>query len=372
MKLVFITNNFPPEVDGVGDYTYYLSRELGKRGHEIHVICHQRVNSGHSSDKVRVYPSVGQWTGSAYRKILGQIKDIQPDWVVFQYVPYGFHRYGMPVSIVKFMRRVKKSGFRIFVFFHEFFIGFQFRSHKATLVALTQIWITRRMCRYADEVATSTDHYVEVLQRWRQDIHQIPVGSNIPVCEEATPSAAASAGTTFKMITFGIRDTAVLLRFFEYIKQEIKEAELIVCGKQKCQNGEVVPEDVHFTGYLPGEEVAKWLTRADVFLLPDYVSKTGAGGTCLKSGSLAAAIAAGLPVIGMSGKMNDRLLSQVEGLQLVDYYHQETWKSAVLNVYRRRGAREDQRAATRKFYEQHLSWSAIGDRHQKIINNKKE
>lgn len=367
MRIVMITNNFPPQVDGVGDYSHCLSRELSGRGHELHVICNRRVQIDGTVEGIKVYPIIPKWTKRNYELALKQIMDIRPDWVIIQYVPYAFHHFGMPVAIVRFMRRIKQNGFPIFVFFHEFFIGLQFKSLKNTLVALTQMWITRRMCKHAAIAATSTDHYINVLQQWRKDIHQIPIGSNIPA--PGLAQATASAEPVFTIITFGLRDVEVLLRFFSIIQKEIKNIELVVCGKQYRETSPADTGKVHFTGYLPAKEVAQWLGRADVFLLPDFVSRQGDGGTCLKSGSLAAAFAAGLPIIGMKGKMNDRLLQALDSVQLVDYYDYESWKSAVLKVYRRQNAQTDQRSTIRRFYERHLAWKSIGDRYLQLINS---
>lgn len=353
-------------MDGVGDYTYWLSQELSSRGHEVHIICNRNGATDDLAGQVKVYPTIEEWTTPNFKIALVQIMDLQPDWVIFQYVPYAFHAWGMPVFLVKFLQKIKKKGFQVFVFFHEFYIGLHFRSLKATLVALTQLWITKRMCKYADQVATSTDHYVRVLQQWCGDIHQIPIGSNVPAPNPIPPAKDAH---TFRVITFGLRNVEVLLHFFSLIKEEIQDLRLIVCGKQHLPASQDPIDNVHFTGYLPGDEVAKWLASADVFLLPDFVSKKGEGGTCLKSGSLAAAFAAGLPIIGMKGKMNDRLLMDLDGVQLVDYYNYETWKAAILKVYHQRKDGLGQGAAIRRFYEQHLAWRSIGDRYLKIMNN---
>lgn len=367
MTIVLITNNFPPEVDGVGDYTYCLSRELNARGHQVHVICNTRARDAAADRNIRVYPIVEQWNAKHYEMALAQIRRIQPDWVLLQYVPYSFNAYGMPVSIVKFVRRIKSNGFSLFVFLHEFFIGLQWKAPKATLIALTQIWITRQLCKYADDIGTSTDHYVRILQKWRRGIHQIPIGSIIPYVDLPPPNG--KSGANFKIITFGIRDVDVLLRFFTEMRKEIEGVTLIVCGKQRLPAGQTAVEDVHFTGYLPAEDIACWLSSADVFLLPDYVSNQGEGGTCLKSSALAAAFAVGLPIIGMKGKMNDRLLCELDAVQLVDYYDFETWKSAVLNIYRQRNGREQMRTSVRNFYDKHLAWRSIGDRYLQVLNH---
>jgi glycosyltransferase involved in cell wall biosynthesis len=366
-KIVLITNNFPPKVDGVGDYTYWLSRELHSRDHQLHIICRKNVNTSQLVDGINVHPIIEKWTAENYRIALACIMDIQADWVILQYVPYAFSPYGIPTSIVSFVRQMKQKGLRVFIFFHEFFIGLQFRSLKATFVALTQIWITKRLCRYADRVATSTDHYVKVLQQWRKDIPKIPIGSNIPFSQ--IKEATNKAERPFKIITFGLRNVKTLLHFFELMKKEIHDIELIVCGKQHLPIDQEAIAGIHFTGYLADDQVARYLTSADVFLLADFVSERGEGGTCLKSGSLAAAFAAGLPIIGMKGKMNDQLLQEMEAVQLVDYHQYDTWIAAVLKVYHQRHNQLEQRAAIRHFYEQHQSWKSIGDRYLEIINS---
>ena len=123
MKILMICNNFPPLVDGVGEYTYCLSRELSRQGHEISVICRQNKDIKPEIGDIKVYPIVTKWTGPNYRLVRNKITSIQPDWIILQYVPYGFHPYGVPFLMVGFLRKLRQGGFRIFVFFHELVIS---------------------------------------------------------------------------------------------------------------------------------------------------------------------------------------------------------------------------------------------------------
>lgn len=38
MKILFITNNFPPIVDGVGDYTYNIAKQFAEHNHKVYII----------------------------------------------------------------------------------------------------------------------------------------------------------------------------------------------------------------------------------------------------------------------------------------------------------------------------------------------
>ena len=41
MRILFITNQMPPLVDGVGDYTCNLARGFARHGHEAAVVCRE-------------------------------------------------------------------------------------------------------------------------------------------------------------------------------------------------------------------------------------------------------------------------------------------------------------------------------------------
>jgi len=75
-----------------------------------------------------------------------------------------------------------------------------------------------------------------------------------------------------------------------------------------------VAEFLYFTGYLPSEEVYKHLCASDIFISLENVDKRGRGGISTKSGSLAAAYAAGLPIIGTKGDMTDDFFKNLENI----------------------------------------------------------
>jgi glycosyltransferase involved in cell wall biosynthesis len=104
-----------------------------------------------------------------------------------------------------------------------------------------------------------------------------------------------------------------------------------------------------------------------VFVLPDVVSPHGEGGTCLKSGSLAAAFAAGLPVIGVRGDMTGLPLRHGENIWLVERGDAESLFKAIRMVQSDPVLRERLRTNGAILYREHLAWEVLAEAYQVLF-----
>ncbi len=59
MKVCFIVGAFPDMKCGIGDYTYKLAEELGKKGFEIHVITSKKANC--KSEIIHIHSIMEEW-----------------------------------------------------------------------------------------------------------------------------------------------------------------------------------------------------------------------------------------------------------------------------------------------------------------------
>ena len=108
MKIVMIVNNLPPKVDGVGDYTWHLAKELELNDYEVHIICSK--NEVFAKKKFHnVYPIVSQWNRKGINLTIKKIQEIQPNFVSLQYVPYGYNKYGLPFTLVFLAKYLSKE-----------------------------------------------------------------------------------------------------------------------------------------------------------------------------------------------------------------------------------------------------------------------
>jgi glycosyltransferase involved in cell wall biosynthesis len=365
MTIAFLTNHFPPRVDGVGDYTAYLAAALVQRGLVVHVIC-RKQEAIVQPKGVTVHAVAADWSEKSKATVLDTIREIQPDWVAVQYVPYSFQHLGLPFFLPDFLRQIRRNGTRVCVMFHEVHIRPQ--GVKGWIIGQLQRRIARRMCRYADVVVTSIAFYRQLLAPFHTDVRVIPVGANI----EVQPLAEAERQRLRQQIfpdqscivsTFGRRDISGLVAAAGLMDGVGVLA--IGAGGQTFQVSKTWK--VYCTGHLPPVEVGAWLQSSDVFVLPDVVSPHGEGGTCLKSGSLAAAFAAGLPVIGVRGDMTGLPLRHGENIWLVERGDAESLFKAIRMVQSDPVLRERLRANGAILYREHLAWEVLAEAYGKLF-----
>lgn len=338
MRIAIITNNYPPVLDGVGDHSFYLVKEFRKRGYEVVVICsaHPEIIDAAPDG---VYPVVEQWDRRGYKKALEQLVLLKPDWVLLQYVPYGFQRIGLPWYMPFFVRQIHRHGFKLLISFHEIFVRLTWNLWKIFPVGVLQRIIAAFMCRYADRIITSIDFYKKSLSWFtNKSVEVVPIAPNFDTdisytYQEATAIKQKIAGDKKIVATYGIRDKQYMLRVFEAILAKAPDVRFLFCGR--LQDKEVINRlgsNLYVTGYLSANEVPVYLKAANVFFLPDQVDKKGNGGTSNRSGSLAAALYAGLPVVAIKGDMNNKELEQDGHVTLADYYDIENLSNTIIEL----------------------------------------
>ncbi len=164
-----ITNNFPPIIGGVGDYTYYLSQEFSKKGIKVTVVCRasdEVIESAGQHKGLEVRPEIADWDQAGIQRLLRIIAEEKPDWVILQYVPYAFQQWGVPLQLLFLAKALRKKTLsKLFIFFHEAQIRWPGMRLKYWPVALGQRLIARQLCRHADQIATSIPKYAELLKQ---------------------------------------------------------------------------------------------------------------------------------------------------------------------------------------------------------------
>jgi len=385
MSIALLTNRFPPEIDGVGDYTFFLAAELARQGQTVHAVCRKQPEII-VPENVEVHPVTAHWGQDSDIVVLALLQEIRPDWLVLQYVPYGFHPLGLPFFLPKLLRRIRRTGIHTAVMFHEVHI----RTHglKGWIIGNLQRHIARQLCRHADAVVTSNDFYKQMLAPFHHDIQVIPVGANIlvePLPDDARRQLRETylPNVSFVVATLGNRDISELERAVGRLREEW--VGLLVCGaapppapppggrgdaehssvysteavKSPLPPGGGAGGGAARTGYLSPTDLGAHLQSADLFVLPDPVSPNGEGGTSLKSGSLTAAFAAGLPVIGVQGDMTGPPLRHGENIWLAENGDAEILREAILRLKTDSALREKLRTNGKMLYREHLRWEVI-------------
>lgn len=324
--ILFIAPGFPPSVNGVGDYTYHLAKEFVRDGHSVRVITHTADHDDGMVEGIRLYRIAESWSVADCRAIL-KLLDAQPaDLVILQYVPHGYHHQGLPFPLLVLTAGIKRRGIRLFTFFHEVYIDRIPYNLRRNIGSWLMRRLTRRIARQSDHVATSITHYRQLLTQLlppeAPPVGVIPIASNVPeidVSEDELQATRRSitGGTDVPIIAFfGARDVRLAFRGIETLIAEGLPLRVLLIGKNTADVPDALLPYVRRTGILPLNGISRYLQAADIFILPE----PSHWGAQFKSGSLIAALRAGLPVLSCRGTVvRDDLLQDGEDILFTDF-----------------------------------------------------
>lgn len=359
-SIVFICNKFPPEVDGVGEYVYFFAKALRDKRIKVSVITRSNPNLVDCFENIQIYPCIKSWNTQGFREVNSLLEKIKPQYIFLQYVPYSFQRYGIPILLPLALLWWKKKT-SIIIMFHEVRIRWLWNRPKTWVVSSLQ-WVIARLIHYQSAINfTSIEFYKKYLP---SPTHLLPIGSNIPMVEidqshlnELRESMLESDSAPV-IISFGIRNLKLLTVAFVKLKQEFPKAVLLVFGK-----GIELPtqEGIICLGYQPSFEIYHYFNLGSIFVVLDYSSSQGKGGSSNKSGTLAAAMASGLPVIGIKGDMNNPILKHGENIWLSEYNIQKLSEDLLL-LAKNEELRQKLVANAKKTFEENLTWEVIAEK----------
>ncbi|MGM9705810.1 MAG: glycosyltransferase family 4 protein [Prevotella sp.] len=327
MTILFITNHLPPIVDGVGDYTYNIAMEFARHGHKVHVLCRSCKEIHTDYKEIIVNPIIEYWNKTAGKQIAAYVRQHHVDVVSLQYVPHGFHPKGLPFGLVAALKEVKKTGIKVMTFCHEVSIEYKHGTIRQRMLEMLMKYVTKSILRLSDYTGTSIVYYRDMMLQLtnpHRSIAVIPIASNIPVTEHTHEELAelrnviASKGEHI-VAFFGMRDTATSLAAIEKLQDEGQKVKILFIGKIPTRMVDKLPADSYKTGILDSKDIYQYFLVADILILPE----NNISGCSFKSGSLAAAMRAGLPVVTAKGYLTDSSLVDKENIVFTDFSSDE-------------------------------------------------
>jgi len=327
MTILFVCNNLPPIVDGVGDYTLNLSKEFANHGHTVYVVCRKDERISTDYQDITIFPAVEKWNRDTGRLIAAYIRQHDVDVVSLQYVPHGFHPKGLPFGLVAVLKEIKKTDVKVMTFCHEVSVEYRHGTLKQRLLEMTMKHITKSVLRLSDYVGTSICHYrdmIHSLMEKNMDIAVIPIASNIPEAaypKEELLKLRRTVATDEELIVafFGMRNIKTSLGAIKHLQEEGKSIKTLFIGKIPASMAEKLPMNCYKTGILDTKDIYKYFLISDIMVLPE----NNISGCSFKSGSLAAAMQAGLPVITAKGGLTDSSLIDGENILFTDFSSSE-------------------------------------------------
>lgn len=368
MKILFITNNFPPIIDGVGDYTYNIAKQFAEHNHKVYIICKNDSQIRTNILGITILPIINQWDYNCYKPVIRFIKEKAIDVVSLQYVPHGFHPKGLPFSIIKLTKEIKRNNTKLFTFFHEVSVEKEKGNIKRTLLSILMQHISKRIIENSDYIATSIEYYRNMILRLvpdKREIPLIPIASNIPETklskEELFDLKKTLAPNNETIISFfGIRNIQTSIDAIYELKKNGQKLKVLLIGKTSKHLPNNLPTDTIKTGTLDIEEIDQYLKISDIFILPE----NNDSGCSFKSGSLAAGLRNNLPIITTKGKLTSEKLCNQDNIFFCSFITSNEVKERILYLLNYRHKNK-----ILKSNIHHTDWYDTYNTYINIINN---
>jgi glycosyltransferase involved in cell wall biosynthesis len=334
--------------DALEDYCKLLAQALHKRGYSLEI---SRV----------------PWAEQGWRRALKdadkRFADQRGGWVLVQYTPLAWSRYGFPLRLARMIDDLKGAGMRVLIVFHdpEPFGGHRFRDRLRRRV---QLAVMRRAALLADKiVSTISPDRVPWMQNpaIRAKTLLLPVGSNLPVMPRTTQRSGKRIPV---VIVFGFSnlasETSMIAWVLSRAAEEVGPLHLTVFGRGAKVAGSLLlplladsPVELEVFGILEAERVGSLLANADVQL---FVR----AGLSSRRGSGIAGIACGLPILGFSDAETAFPITEA-GVRLVPMGDREGLVRELVVVLKQQTLRETLRQRNFEATERYFSWDRIAD-----------
>ena len=106
MGIGLLSAAFPPDFDGIGDYTYWLAMALAQSGIKASVW----TSIGPQRSVCEVNPFFDAAKPQSIEKLPALLAKEPIDWLVVEYNPFGYGRWGYCPWLIKTVRQLKRSG----------------------------------------------------------------------------------------------------------------------------------------------------------------------------------------------------------------------------------------------------------------------
>jgi glycosyltransferase involved in cell wall biosynthesis len=387
-RVLFISRDFPNILGGVSDHTYHLSTALAKIGFNVFVLtsANRKVVNA-AGEAINIVASISKWGILGMLDIINKIEAIKPDCIFLQYVPHMYNRYGITfnIALLSIILRLKKH--KVITIFHEVALELNLRLPFHLMVAGVQRLIAYLISICSRYIIISIRFYEATFYLFRKKLLIIPIGSNIlpwklEENEKAELRAKLAPHKEVMITTFGTNPAqrgydTILEMLKEYKKRDFRiPLKIVFVGHidnisrlSKLSEELGVKELVCFTGYLEARDIFKHLASSDIAIVLDAVSDHGKGGACLRSGCLAAAYAASLPIIANKGTATDVFLKNRENILFIKKIKAQAILDAILSLYNNSSLMQKLQNGAQNTYATYLDWHVIAEQYAKIANN---
>lgn len=364
MNIHIIAAALPPQVDGIGDYSAHLAAELARSASVTLLTSQGRPHDPISG--VSIEPTFSAQKPSTVGRIVQAVEADRPDWVLLQYNPFSYGRWGLNPHLPGAMRRIKRRcpGTKFALMVHEPFVPVL--DWKHAIMTVWQRQQLRALGQAADVIAFSVAPWAARFRRWfpGKPVLHLPVGSNIPLVPTTSGEARARLGISEGQCVLGFFGTAHNARLLDWVRDAARAVAragrdplVLYMGPHKDVMGRVLDgTPIIADGLLSAEETSGRFPAVDVFLAP-FVD-----GVSTRRTSVMAALQHGLAVVGTRGALTDDVLVRQDGKSflLADVSAPDEFQRHVLRLLNDKELRERLGHEARGLFETLFSWNVIG------------
>jgi glycosyltransferase involved in cell wall biosynthesis len=370
MKIALGSAAFPPDLDGIGDYTWWLAGAVAQ-SHETAVFT--RVGNHRAQKNVTLHPVFDPADPGTVKRLPDALEQAgfsqAGNWLVFQYNPFSWGRRGWCPEVPRALREVKRRlpELGVAVMFHETTVP-----RWPWRFAIMRRWqrpVFRELCHLSDISFASSERYVRQIQKIgaRAEVVHLPVGSNLAASPLARLEARRKLGLPLEVPLIGAFGSAHESRLLDWIaaafrslREKHADAKMLYVGP----HGEAISralggrEGLIDMGVQSAEDAGICIRAMDLLLSPFN------DGISTRRGSAIAAFQNGVPVATTLTKWTDTIFTegQPEGILLspattaVNFASETAEWSRFLEDPE---ARERVRPEVRAFHDRVFAWPVI-------------
>jgi glycosyltransferase involved in cell wall biosynthesis len=249
------------------------------------------------------------------------------DVIVWHYSVFAYGSKGIPYLVLPVLAKLRRLRSPIVVVLHEYAYPWKKSGWRGLIWAVSQrlflipvVWSSRGL------IVTVQERSQWLKSRFwlpNRCVLVVPVFSNLPQLSDVSVVTSSSGGARIGMFGYASSEATLTMKALAALRVEVPSAELWLIGTpgENSESGlkwreaaviSGVTDALRFTGTLSSDELLQAIIDCDVSVFHD-----GLGPSSRKT-TLAALLAAGVPVIAVDGPDVWQALIKAEAVALVD------------------------------------------------------
>jgi len=306
MRVVFTTPYYPPHVGGIEVHVKYLTSFLSKK-HDVRVIS----STGEGEEVIRL-----RCLNLPYSPVPFSFPKLEAD-VYHSHIPSPF--------FARMIRELKLSPHVVTyhndVLVPEVVDGFRIPSFAGGFIEKFNAKITIPLLESCDVIVATTSSYAltsPILSQFMEKVEVIPNAVDTRIFKPGKSEREPVVLYVGRLVEY--KGVDILLRAMQNVRRKMEDSKLVVVGDGEDRKRlEVLSEKLgvgaEFMGRLPDSEVADWIRRAKVLVLPS-ISRLEAFGIVLLEAMASATpvIASNIPGVRDVASEGGLVFSDIEDL----------------------------------------------------------